>query len=512
MAKLDAPVMLVILDGYGLGDKKDVTNAVEQAHPRHIQALWDAYPHTQLRASGLAVGLPEGQMGNSEVGHLNLGAGRVVYQDLTRITKDVEDGSFYEKPVIKDLYQAAQGHALHVVGLLSDGNVHCSLDHIKAVIKGAKDQGLSKVFVHALLDGRDVPPKSALTYLLDLEAYMAHVGVGRIATLGGRYYGMDRDNRWERVEEEYKAIVYGQGADISQAKTAEDVVNTAYAQGITDEFMPPVVLDDTGYIQDGDAVLYCNFRPDRGRMLTKALVLDDFDGFERLGGKKKIYMATMTKYEEGLPVHVVYEKDVLSNTLGQVLSDKRYRQLRIAETEKYAHVTYFFNGGLETALEGEDRILVNSPKVATYDMKPSMSAQEVTDRVLEVLDNQEYDVIILNFANPDMVGHTGNFEAAVEAIQTVDACVAKIADRIRALKGHLLITADHGNAEVMVDHRTGSPHTAHTTNEVPCILVSDAHKGARLHEGALCDVAPTLLALGGIEKPGDMTGQSLLDD
>ena len=430
MGKNQGPLMLLILDGYGMGDTTDPTNAVVQAHPAHIQALWDAYPHTQLEASGTAVGLPGHQMGNSEVGHLNLGAGRVVYQSLTRITKDMEDGTFYSRPVIQELYQQAKGHALHIIGLASDGNVHCSIDHLKYVIKGAKEHGVDKVYVHALLDGRDVAPKSALRYLLELEEYMARIGCGRIATLGGRYYGMDRDSRWERIEQEYRAVVCGIGAEMGHAKTAEDVIDIAYHKGFTDEFLPPVVLDSDGRIQDGDAVLYCNFRPDRGRELTKALVLDDFDGFMRYEGKKDIYMATMTNYEDGLPVHVVYEKEALEDTLGEVLSKAGLSQLRIAETEKYAHVTFFFNGREEEAFEGENRVLVASPKVATYDLQPAMSAHQLTEDVVKAIESKDYDVIIMNFANPDMVGHTGNFQAAVEAIQAVDACVDTVVKAI----------------------------------------------------------------------------------
>ncbi len=503
------PVMLLILDGYGMGDENDPTNAVVQGHPEHIQALWNTYPHTTLKASGYAVGLPDGQMGNSEVGHLNLGAGRVVYQDLTRISKDMADGSFYERPVVKDLYEHAKKGTLHVIGLVSDGNVHASLDHIKNVIKGAKASGLTKVYVHALLDGRDVPPKSALTYLENLAAFMKELGCGKIATLGGRYYGMDRDNRWDRVEAEYKACVYGEGADTQGAKSLADVIQWAYDQGITDEFLPPVVLDSEGTIHKGDAVIFCNFRPDRARQLTKALVLDDFKGFDRPGGKRDIYMATMTSYEDDLPVNLVYGKEKLEDTLGQVVSQAGLRQLRIAETEKYAHVTFFFNGRIEETFKGEDRVLVQSPSVATYDLQPQMSASEVTDNVLSAIKGGTYDLIIMNLANPDMVGHTGNFEAAKEAIHAVDLSTHAIAEAIKEVGGDLIVTADHGNAEVMVNHETNAPHTAHTTNQVPLILVSQAHKEAKLHSGALCDVAPTLLKLLGLTQPDKMEGKPL---
>ena len=340
MAKLKAPVMLVILDGFGMGDQSDTTNAVVQAKPHCFNQLWDMYPHTKLEASGLAVGLPEGQMGNSEVGHLNLGSGRIVYQDLTRITKDVESGEFYNRPVMQELYEVAKKQSLHLIGLVSDGNVHCSLEHIKAVIKGAHDHGIKHVYVHALLDGRDVAPQCAQGYLKDLEAYMAELNCGKIATVSGRYYAMDRDNRWDRVELAYNAIVNGQG---ERAASACEAVQQSYDKDAADEFVLPTVIDAEGTIKNGDAVIFCNFRPDRGRELTKALVLPDFDGFNR--EPLSLYMATMTKYEDGLPVHIVYEKDILSETLGEVLSVGGYRQLRIAETEKYAHVTYFFNGG-----------------------------------------------------------------------------------------------------------------------------------------------------------------------
>ena len=365
MAKLKAPVMLVILDGFGMGDQSDTTNAVVQAKPHCFNQLWDTYPHTKLEASGLAVGLPEGQMGNSEVGHLNLGSGRIVYQDLTRITKDVESGEFYNRPVIQELYEVGKKQSLHLIGLVSDGNVHCSLEHIKAVIKGAHDHGIDRVYVHALLDGRDVAPQCAQGYLKDLEAYMAELNCGKIATVSGRYYAMDRDNRWDRVELAYNAIVNGQG---ERAASVCEAVQQSYDKDAADEFVLPTVIDAEGTIKNGDAVIFCNFRPDRGRELTKALVLPDFDGFNR--EPLSLYMATMTKYEDGLPVHIVYEKDILSETLGEVLSVGGYSQLRIAETEKYAHVTYFFNGGKEEPFEGEDRILVKSPQVATYDLQP----------------------------------------------------------------------------------------------------------------------------------------------
>lgn len=507
MAKLKSPVMLMILDGFGLGDINDPTNAVVQAKPSNFLKLWETYPHTTLKASGLAVGLPEGQMGNSEVGHLNIGAGRVVYQELTRITKDTQEGAFFEKAVVKDLYAQAKNHRLQIIGLLSDGGVHSSLDHIKAILKGAKEVGVKEAYVHALLDGRDVPPKSALTFVADLEAYMNELGLGKIATIGGRYYGMDRDKRWERVELAYKAIVDGEGPTAPSASVA---VENSYKEDVVDEFVVPVVVDKAGAIAENDGVIFANFRPDRARQLTRAIVDPEFTGFSRAKGVVPVYFATMTKYEDGLPVHIVYEKEVLTNTLGQVLADGGYKQLRIAETEKYAHVTYFFNGGEEVPFEGEERILVPSPKVATYDLKPEMSAFEVTDKVVAAIESKNFDMIVLNFANPDMVGHTGVLEAAEKAVQTVDSCLGRIVEALQAVNGHLLVTADHGNSEMMVDHTTGAPHTAHTTNPVPLILVSETYKNSTLSEGSLCDLAPTMLDLGEIAQPADMTGKSLL--
>lgn len=507
MAKLNAPVMLIIMDGFGLGDITDPTNAVAQGNTSHLTMLSEVYPHTKLQASGLAVGLPEGQMGNSEVGHLNLGGGRIVYQELTRITKDINEGEFFKKPVLVDTYEHAKGKTLHVLGLLSDGGVHSHIDHIKAVLKGAKDAGVGQAYVHAFLDGRDVPPSSAPTYVKELEAYMSELGFGTIASMSGRYYAMDRDKRWERVEKAYNVLVSGTGL---QADSAEASLAAAYERGETDEFVQPTIIDAKGIIHEGDAVIFCNFRPDRAREITEALTVPEFAGFARQQTVFPLYFATMTKYEDSLPVHIVYKKELLTNTLGEVLSKGGYQQLRIAETEKYAHVTYFFNGGIEVPFEGEERILVQSPKVATYDLQPEMSAYEVTDKVIEALHKGRYDMIILNFANADMVGHTGVFAAAKQAVETVDACVGKIAQEIIKVQGQLLITADHGNADIMVDHTTDIPHTAHTTNLVPLILVSEQHKAETLEEGRLCDIAPTMLALTGIAQPAEMTGHSLL--
>ena len=506
MAKLKGPVMLTILDGFGIGDGQDPTNAVVQANPRTFLKLWDECPHTLLEASGMAVGLPDGQMGNSEVGHLNIGAGRIVYQELTRITKEVQDGTLFTRPVLVNAYEAGKQQALHVIGLLSDGGVHSHIDHLKELLRGAKAAGVSKVYIHGFLDGRDVPPQSALAYIDDIAMFCKELGLGSLATVGGRYYGMDRDQRWERVQLAYNAILCGSGNDVS---CAHEAVERSYVDETTDEFVIPSVVEGYTGMQDGDAVLFFNFRPDRARQLVRAVVDPTFTGFERKRVLQDSYVASMTRYEADLAVPVVYDKELLTDTLGEVLSKGGYRQLRIAETEKYAHVTYFFNGGKEDVFPGEDRILVPSPKVATYDLQPEMSALEVTEKVVAAIRSGEYDMIILNYANPDMVGHTGDFEAAKRAILAVDEGLSEIVKAIQDMQGQLLITADHGNSEVMVDHTTEIPHTAHTTNPVPLILVG-APEGVTLRPGRLCDIAPTMLDLGGIAQPEAMTGESIL--
>lgn len=506
MAKLKGPVMLTILDGFGIGDGQDPTNAVVQANPRTFLKLWDECPHTLLDASGMAVGLPDGQMGNSEVGHLNIGAGRIVYQELTRITKEAQDGTLFTRPVLVNAYEAGKQQALHLIGLLSDGGVHSHIDHLKELLRGAKTVGVSNVYIHGFLDGRDVPPQSALAYIDDIAMFCKELGLGSLVTVGGRYYGMDRDQRWERVQLAYNAMVCGIGTAVA---CAHEAVERSYAEGTTDEFVIPSVVEGYTGMQDGDAVLFFNFRPDRARQLVRAVVDPTFTGFERKRVLQDSYVASMTRYEADLAVPVVYDKELLTETLGEVLSKGGYRQLRIAETEKYAHVTYFFNGGKEDVFPGEDRILVPSPKVATYDLQPEMSAPEVTEKVVAAIRSGEYDMIILNYANPDMVGHTGDFEAAKQAILAVDEGLSKIVKAIQDMEGQLLITADHGNSEVMVDHTTEIPHTAHTTNPVPLILVG-APEGVTLRPGRLCDLAPTMLALGGIEQPEAMSGESLL--
>ena len=499
-------VMLVIMDGFGCS-KNEKDNAVAQADLKVLPTLWKEYPHSYLGASGEDVGLPDGQIGNSEVGHLNIGAGRIVYQALTKITKDIKDGTFFKKPVLVEAMENAKkkGSALHLLGLVSPGGVHSSEQHLFGLLQMAKQYGLQKVYVHAFLDGRDVLPRSAGEYLQELEDKCQELGVGEIATISGRYYAMDRDKRWERVEKAYRAVALGEG---NTAPDAQTCLKNSYAADVSDEFVVPTVIHKHP-VEDGDSLVFFNFRPDRARQLTTAFVSDDFTGFAR-PKKLDVYFATMTRYEDDLPAHVVYDKETIPNTLGEVLAKAGKTQLRIAETEKYAHVTYFFNGGEETPNDGEDRILVPSPKVATYDLQPEMNAPIVTEKVIAQIKAAKYDMIMLNFANPDMVGHTGVLKAAVKAVETVDTCVGQIIEALKTVDGQLLIIADHGNAEQMADPETGCPYTAHTTNHVPCILVSEEHKHDTLQDGILADVAPTLLQLAGMDIPAEMTGKSLL--
>ena len=500
------PVMLVIMDGFGCS-KNEKDNAVAQADLKVLPTLWKEYPHSYLGASGEDVGLPDGQIGNSEVGHLNIGAGRIVYQALTKITKDIKDGTFFKKPVLVEAMENAKkkGSALHLLGLVSPGGVHSSEQHLFGLLQMAKQYGLQKVYVHAFLDGRDVLPRSAGEYLQELEDKCQELGVGEIATISGRYYAMDRDKRWERVEKAYRAVALGEG---NTAPDAQTCLKNSYAADVSDEFVVPTVIHKHP-VEDGDSLVFFNFRPDHARQLTTAFVSDDFTGFAR-PKKLDVYFATMTRYEDDLPAHVVYDKETIPNTLGEVLAKAGKTQLRIAETEKYAHVTYFFNGGEETPNDGEDRILVPSPKVATYDLQPEMNAPIVTEKVIAQIKAAKYDMIMLNFANPDMVGHTGVLKAAVKAVETVDTCVGQIIEALKTVDGQLLIIADHGNAEQMADPETGCPYTAHTTNHVPCILVSEEHKHDTLQDGILADVAPTLLQLAGMDIPAEMTGKSLL--
>ena len=500
------PLILIIMDGFGFG-KHDGGNAIDAAKTPNLDRQFQNNPLTQIGASGLNVGLPDGQMGNSEVGHTNIGAGRVVYQELTRITKDAQEGKFEENEALLHAINNAKekSTALHIIGLLSDGGVHSHNSHLYALLKLAKNHGLEKVYVHALLDGRDVPPSSGKDYVAQCVEKMKEIGVGKIATVMGRYYAMDRDNRWERVEKAYAAMTYGEGVKCSDPIEA---VEQSYKQDVTDEFVVPVVCEENAQVSANDSVIFFNFRPDRAREITRCFVDEDFKGFERKKGFFPLTYICMTQYDATMPnVEVAFKPQSLVNTFGEYISDKGLTQLRIAETEKYAHVTFFFNGGVEKQYPGEDRVLVNSPKVATYDMQPEMSAYEVTDKCVERIESGKYDVIILNFANCDMVGHTGVFEAAVKAVEAVDTCVGRVTDAIAKMGGVSLITADHGNADKMVAD-DGEPFTAHTTNPVPFCVVGYPCK---LREGGkLADIAPTMLKIMGLEQPAEMDGESII--
>jgi len=502
------PIAIIIMDGFGISPTQE-GNAIAHARKPNLERLWKEYPTTTLKASGLAVGLPRGQMGNSEVGHLNLGGGRIVYQDLTRISLAVENGTFASNPVLQEAMNLARkgGSKLHLIGLLSDGGVHSHITHLYALLEMARSMDLSRVFVHAILDGRDVPPRSALGYFRDLEEKFSQTGTGSTATVSGRYYTMDRDRRWERVEKAYRCLVYGEGL---RADSAEEAVRKGYDRGENDEFIMPTVVDDKGMVDDGDSIIFFNFRPDRAREITRAFVDKDFQEFATK--PIRVHYTCMTQYDATLNAPVAYPAENLIDTLGEVVSRAGLKQLRIAETEKYAHVTYFFNGGKEEVNPGEDRVLIPSPKVATYDLQPQMSAYEVRDELLARLDSGRYDLVVLNFANPDMVGHTGIFEAAVKAVEVVDGCVGEIVNRILSLGGAVLLTADHGNAEKMQDSDTGQPHTAHTTNPVPISLITSDRKSYSLREdGILADVAPTALELMHIPQPEAMTGRTLIN-
>ncbi|NLL53288.1 MAG: 2,3-bisphosphoglycerate-independent phosphoglycerate mutase [Peptococcaceae bacterium] len=507
------PLLLMILDGWGCSDIKE-GNAILCAHTPNINSLKIQYPSTRLKASGLYVGLPEGQMGNSEVGHLNIGAGRVVYQEFTRISKAIDEGQFFNNQVLLEAMHRLQGtnNALHLMGLLSDGGVHSHLKHLFALLDMAVKTGVEEIYIHAILDGRDVLPQSAKEFVYELEKKLAGIGRGKIATVCGRYYAMDRDKRWDRVEKAYRAYVYGEGCAATNAIAA---IENSYDNKTLDEFVYPTnIVNDQGepiaLIKEGDSVIFFNFRADRAREITRAFIEDDFSGFER-PHKLDLHYVCLTEYDATFNCPVAFPPQNLENTLGEVLAQHGLWQLRIAETEKYAHVTFFFNGGIEDPVEGEDRLLIHSPEVATYNLQPEMSAYQVTDALLAKLKENKYDVIILNFANPDMVGHTGFFEATVKAMEAVDVCVGRIVDKVRRMGGTILITADHGNAELMIDPQTKCSFTAHTSNEVPFILVDELHKDKSLRTGgSLCDIAPTMLDLLQIDIPKEMTGKSLL--
>lgn len=500
------PLALIILDGFGY-NPETYGNAIKAANTPNLDKLFETCPCTYIGASGMDVGLPDGQMGNSEVGHTNIGAGRIVYQELTRITKSIKDGDFFDKEAFADAISNCKKNdsALHLFGLLSDGGVHSHNTHLYGLLELAKKSGLEKVYVHCFMDGRDVPPTSGKDFILELQSKMNEIGTGKIASVMGRYYAMDRDNRWDRVEKAYSAMVYGDGV---YSENPAEMMEKSYAENVTDEFIVPTVCCKDGRISPDDSVIFFNFRPDRAREITRTFVDDDFNGFERKNGRFPLYYVCMTQYDATMPnVSVAFKPQGLSNTFGEYISDKGLTQLRIAETEKYAHVTFFFNGGVEAPFKNEDRALINSPKVATYDLQPEMSAYLVADEVVERINSEKYDVIILNYANCDMVGHTGVFDAAVKAVEAVDKCVGKTVDAILAKGGCALITADHGNADKMYEE-DGSPFTAHTTNIVPLIVVG---KECELREGGvLADLSPTMLKILGLPQPEEMTGTSII--
>lgn len=512
MANRPKPVALLILDGFGLRDET-YGNAVAQAKKPNYDRLWNSYPHTTLQASGLAVGLPEGQMGNSEVGHLNIGAGRVVYQDLTRITKAIQEGEFFRnETLLKAINHCKEkGKKLHLFGLLSDGGVHSHISHLYAILELAKRENFHEVYVHGFLDGRDVAPDSAVKYIEELQAKMNELGVGKMATVQGRYYAMDRDKRWERVEKAYRAMVYGDAPVYTDPIKA---VKESYEKSIMDEFVMPTVIVDSqgqpvGKVESEDAVIFFNFRPDRAIQTSQAFTNDDFRGFDRGEGRpKNLYFVCLTHFSETVDGFVAYKPTNLDNTMGEVLSQNNLTQLRIAETEKYPHVTFFFSGGREQEFPGEKRILIPSPKVATYDLKPEMSAYELTEAVLKEIEAENFDTIILNFANCDMVGHSGKMEPTIKAVEAVDECMGKVVDAIVAKGGVAIVTADHGNADLMLDEE-GRPITSHSTFPVPVIVTKE---GLSLREGGvLADLSPTMLDLLGVTQPQEMTGKSLIN-
>ena len=505
------PVVLMVLDGYGLNDRTE-GNAIALANTPVMDKLMKECPFVKGQASGLAVGLPDGQMGNSEVGHMNIGAGRIIYQDLTRITKAIEDGDFFEnKALLAAMDNCKKNDSdLHLWGLLSDGGVHSHITHLYGLLEMAKKQGLSKVYVHAFLDGRDTPPASGKEFIEELEKKMKEIGVGKIASLSGRYYAMDRDNNWDRVQKAYDSLTKGEGV---QAEDAVKAMEDSYAKDVTDEFVLPTVITENGkpvsVVKENDSVIFFNFRPDRAREMTRAFCDDKFTGFDR--PFIKTTFVCFKDYDETIPNKLIaFEKEHIVNTFGEYLAKCGKTQLRLAETEKYAHVTFFFNGGVEEPNKGEDRILVKSPKVATYDLQPEMSAPQVCEKLVDAIKSDKYDVIVINFANPDMVGHTGVQEAAIKAVETVDECVGKAVEALKEVDGQMFICADHGNAEQLIDYETGAPWTAHTTNPVPFILVNADPKYTLRENGCLADIVPTLIQLMGMEQPAEMTGKSLL--
>ncbi len=501
-------VLLCIMDGWGIS-KDSPMDATKTANTPNIDKFYKEEPNIQIFADGEHVGLPDGQMGNSEVGHLNIGAGRIVYQELTKINKEIKDGSFFKNEKFLNAVDHVKKNdsALHMYGLVSTGGVHSSLDHILALIEFAKQQGLKKVYFHAFLDGRDTPPQSAVGFLETVEAKLKEAGLPPIASVSGRYYAMDRDNRWERVEKAYNMLVLGEG---NKADSAVEAVKESYEKGINDEFVEPTVINvPNSRIQDNDAIIFFNFRPDRAREISKAINFENFDGFKRKEVRKNLYYVTFTQYDATFPFPVAFEPQKLTNILGEVLDKNGIKQFRTAETEKYAHVTFFFNGGVEAPNKLETRVLVNSPKVATYDLQPEMSAFEVCDEVLKAIENKDYGFILVNFANPDMVGHTGVMEAAIKACEAVDKCVGEIVEKAKENDVAVILTADHGNAEYMEDKTTHAPYTAHTTNPVPLFVINAGNVKLK-KTGALCDIAPTVLDIMGINKPEEMTGNSLI--
>ncbi len=500
-------VLLAIMDGWGVSDKNE-HNAISESGSPNFNKIIEKYPNITIYADGEHVGLPDGQMGNSEVGHLNLGAGRVVYQELTRINKSIREGEFFKNENLLNAIEHAQKNnsSLHLMGLVSDGGVHSAMGHLFALIDLAKTHNLSKVYVHAFLDGRDTPPQSAITYLQEVEEKLSKENLPKIATVSGRYYAMDRDNRWDRVEKAYNCLILGEG---EKAESAVKAVENSYADGKNDEFVLPTMIENgNSRIQDDDALIFFNFRPDRAREITRAIALKDFSGFERKKVLNNLFFVCFTQYDETFGLPVAFPPHHLTNILGEVLDKEGIAQLRTAETEKYAHVTFFFNGGVEEPFATETRVLVTSPKVATYDLQPEMSAYQVRDIVLEALDSDKYGFILVNFANPDMVGHTGDEQAAIKAVKTVDECIGKIVKKVEENGYAMLLTADHGNAECMATDE-GKPFTAHTNNKVPLVLINAGDKKMK-SDGALSDVAPTVLELMGIEKPKEMTGSSLI--